>query len=274
MKSVLGDAKRSKRTHILFVLTLVVIGLLVIGLADPHVPIGQKKEGMNVILVIDDSGSMQATDYQPSRIEAAKSDAEMVVGNLNPEDSAGVIIFQSGATTAAYLSQNKAWVQGKIANISPSSGSTAIGDGLALAVDMAQSDPAKKSVIILLSDGVNNAGMITPEEATALANSAGIPIDTIALGTATPTILDYDWTGAADYAELNETALKDIADQTGGTYYKSIDTQTLKEAYTGLIPNTVPVLEETSIKDWFIFGALVLLCLELWLRYGKGRIIP
>ena len=91
--------------------------------------------------------------------------------------------------------------------------------------------------------------MITPEEATALANSAGIPIDTIALGTATPTILDYDWTGAADYAELNETALKDIADQTGGTYYKSIDTQTLKEAYTGLIPNTVPVLEETSIKD-------------------------
>ena len=143
VKSVLGDAKRSKRTHILFVLTLVAMGLLVIGLADPHVPIGQKKEGMNVILVIDDSGRTQATHYQPSRIEAAKSDAEMVVGNLNPEDSAGVIIFQS-VRHRAYLSQNKAWVQGKIANISPSSGSTAIGDGLALAVDMAQSDPERK----------------------------------------------------------------------------------------------------------------------------------
>ncbi len=274
VKSAMGDTKGSKLQLALFVLALAAIGLLVIGLADPHIPLSQTKEGMNVILVIDDSGSMQATDYQPSRIEAAKADAEMLVGNLSPQDAAGVIIFQDGATTAAYLSQDKEYVQEKIANISPSSGATAIGDGLALAVDMAQSAPDRISTIILLSDGVNNAGTITPEEATALAHSAGIPIDTIALGTSTPTILDYDWSGAPDYADLNETALKTIADQTGGRYFKSVNGETLRDAYGNLIPQNEPRPEETSIKDWFIFGVLILLCIELWLRYGKRRILP
>ncbi len=138
---------------------------------------------------------------------------------------------------------------------------------------MAQSAPDKKSVIILLSDGVNNAGLITPDEATALAKSAGIQVDTIGIGTTTQTVLGYDWVGNPEYAGLNESALESIADQTGGKYYKSVDAQTLKEIYTNLKPGTEPVAEETSIKDWFIFAALVLLCAEFWLRYGGGRII-
>ena len=235
-KSALGDAQRSKRSHILFVVALATIALLVIGLADPHIPLAQTKEGTNVILVIDDSGSMQATDYQPSRIEAAKSSAEQPVGNLGPEDAAGVILFDTGATTVADLSQDKTRVEEKIAGIAPSPGSTAIGDGLALAVDMAQSAPDKKSVIILLSDGVNNAGLITPDEATALAKSAGIQVDTIGIGTTTQTVLGYDWVGNPEYAGLNESALESIADQTGGKYYKSVDAQTLKEIYTNLKP--------------------------------------
>ena len=274
VKSAMGDTKGSRRQLVLFVLALAAIGLLFIGLADPHIPLTQTKAGMNVILVIDDSGSMQATDYPPSRIEATKSDAEMLVGNLSPEDAAGVIVFQDGATTAAYLSQDKEYVQDKIANISSSSGATAIGDGLALAIDMAQSAPDRKSVIILLSDGVNNAGIITPEEATALAKSDNIPIDTIALGTPTPTLLDYDWAGSPDYADLNETALETIADQTGGRYFKSVNAEALSETYGNLIPQNEPRPEETSIKDWFILGALALLCIDLWLRYGRGRIIP
>ena len=216
---------------------------------------------------------MQATDYQPTRLEAAKSAAELLVGNLDPKDSAGVILFESGATTVAYLSEDKERVQEKIAAIAPRSGETAIGDGLALAVDMAQSEPNKKSVIILLSDGVNNAGMITPDEAIALAKSAGIPVYTVGLGTTTPTVLGSDWLGNPEYAGLNESALQSIADQTGGKYYKSVDEKTLKDVYAGLTPNLARETEETSIKDYLIFGALVLLCAELWLRYGRGRII-
>ncbi|MFA5237675.1 MAG: VWA domain-containing protein [Methanoregula sp.] len=273
VKSALGDAQKSKRTHILFIVALAVIGLLVIGLADPHIPLEQTKEGTNVILVIDDSGSMQATDYQPSRIEAAKSAARLLVGSLDPKDSAGVVIFESGATTAAYLSQDKDRVKEKITAISPRSGETAIGDGLALAVDMAQSEPNKKSVIILLSDGVNNAGVVTPDEASALAKSAGIPVYTVGLGSSTPTVLGYDWLGNPQYAQLDEATLQSVADQTGGKYYKSVDEKTLRDVYSGLSPNIVHEKEDTSIRDYFIFGALVLLCAELYLRYGRGRII-
>jgi len=273
VKSALGDARKSKRAHILFIVALAVIGLLVIGLADPHIPLEQTKEGTNVILVLDISGSMQANDYQPSRIEAAKTSAEQLVSSLDPKDSVGVITFQSGATTAAYLSQDKDRVKEKIAAIEPGSGETAIGDGLALGVDMAKSVPNKKSVIILLSDGVNNAGVITPDEAVALAKSAGIPVFTVGLGTTTPTVLGYDWLGNPQYAQLDEKTLQSIADQTGGKYFKSVDDKTLREVYSGLSSDIVREKEDTSIKDYFIAAALVLLALEFWLRYGRGRII-
>lgn len=273
VKSALGDARKSKRAHILFIVALAVIGLLVIGLADPHIPLEQTKEGTNVILVLDISGSMQASDYQPTRIEAAKTAAEQLVRSLDPKDSVGVITFQSGATTAAYLSQDKDRVIEKIAAIQPSSGETAIGDGLALGVDMAQSVPNKKSVIILLSDGVNNAGVISPDEAVALAKSAGIPVFTVGLGTTTPTILGYDWLGNPQYTQLDEKTLQSIADQTGGKYFKSVDDKTLREVYSGLSSDIVHEKEDTSIKDYFIAAALVLLCLEFWLRYGRRRII-
>jgi len=273
VKSALGDAKKSRRAHVLFIVALAVIGLLVIGLADPHIPLEQTKEGTNVILVLDISGSMQASDYQPTRIDAAKTAAEQLVSSLDPKDSVGVVTFQSGATTAAYLSQDKDRVKEKIAAIKPSSGETAIGDGLALGVDMAQSVPNKKSVIILLSDGVNNAGVITPDEAVALAKSAGIPVFTVGLGTTTPTVLGYDWMGNPQYAQLDEKTLQAIADQTGGKYFKSVDDKTLREVYAGLTSDIVHEKEDTSIRDWFIAGALLLLVLEFWLRYGRGRII-
>ncbi|MDD4484394.1 MAG: BatA domain-containing protein, partial [Methanoregula sp.] len=90
VKSALGDARKSKRAHILFIVALAVISLLVIGLADPHIPLEQTKEGTNVILVLDISGSMQASDYQPTRIEAAKTAAGQLVRSLDPKDSVGV----------------------------------------------------------------------------------------------------------------------------------------------------------------------------------------
>ena len=273
VKSALGDLQKSRRAHILFIITLVAIGLLVLGLADPRIPLEQTKEGVNVILVMDDSGSMQANDYKPTRLEAAKSAAEQLVRSLDPKDSAGVILFESGATTVAYLSQDKDRVLQKIAAISQRNGETAIGDGLALAVDMAQSDPNRKSVIILLSDGVNNAGVLTPEESVALAKSAGIPVYTVGLGSTTPVVLGYDWLGNPQYAQVDEATLKSIADETGGKYYKSVDEKTLGQVYAGLGPNIVHQKEDTSIKDWLIAAALVLLCVEIYLRYGRGRII-
>jgi len=274
LQSALGDTKKSRRPQVLFILALVALALLFIGLADPHIPLEQTKEGVNVVLVIDDSGSMQATDYQPSRIEAAKNAAGVLLSHLDAKDNAGVVLFSSGATTTAYLSPDKDRVMEKLKSITPTNGQTAIGDGLSLAVDMAKSLPSQKKVIVLLSDGVNNAGVISPDEAVGFAQSAGIQVFTVGLGSDQPALLGYDLMGTPQYATLDEATLQSIAEKTGGKYFKSVNSDTLSQIYAGLNSQITREKEETSIKDFFIIGALILLLVELYLRYGRGRIIP
>ena len=272
--SALGDKRKSRRVHVLFAITLVAIALLFIGLADPHIPLEQAKTGINVILAIDDSGSMQADDYQPTRLEAAKSAADLLIRNLDPNDNAGVVVFEAGATTAAYLSPDKDRVRQKLGSLAPRPGQTAIGDGLALAVDMARSIPNKKSVVILLSDGVNNTGLITVDAAVRVAQDAKIQVFTVGLGSTRPVVIGYDWLGNPQYAELDEVTLRLVAEKTGGRYFKSVDGRTLSDIYSGLNKEIVREQEETSVKDYFIAGALLIIILEFFLRYGRGRIIP
>ncbi len=273
IKSALGDRKKSRRNDILFYLALLVLVLMIVGFANPHIPLTQEKEGVNVVLVMDVSGSMQATDYKPSRLEAAKKSAEILLESLKEKDDAGIVTFESGATTAAYLSPYKDRVLEKLRSIAPKNGQTAIGDGLSLGIDMATSIPNKKKVVILLSDGVNNAGVISPAEAAAFAKSNNIQVYTIGMGSQGKTILGYDWFGNPQYAELDESTLKGIADQTGGKYFKSVDDKTLDEIYKNISQDIKREKEETGIKDWFFLAAVVVFLIYLYLRYGGRRII-
>ncbi len=273
IKSALGDTKKSKRDVHLFYLSLVAIGLMILGFANPHIPLEQAKEGVNVVLVIDVSGSMQAQDYTPSRLGAAKSSAEILINSLQSKDYVGIVTFESGATTAAYLSPDKEKVIEKLRNIAPKEGSTAIGDGLSLGIDMASSIPNKKKVIILLSDGVNNAGYISPGEAIQYAKANNIQVYTIGLGSNNKVLLGYDWFGNPQYAELDEATLQAIANDTGGKYFKSVDEKTLNEIYKNISENIKREKEETNIKDWFFFAALLTLLIQIYYRYGKGRIL-
>jgi len=273
IKTALGDKKKSHRSELLFFLTLLSLSLMIIGLANPHIPLEQTKEGVNVVLVIDISGSMQATDYNPSRIEAAKSSAELLLESLKEKDHAGIITFESGATTAAYLSPYKENVIDKLRSIVAKDGKTAIGDGLALGIDMASSIPNKKKVVILLSDGVNNAGVISPEEAIQFAVLEEIQVYTIGMGSDGKVVLGHDWMGNPVYAELDEATLQMIASETGGEYFKSVNTDTLDSIYENIGENLERELEETNIKDWFFFAAIITLFIQFYLRYGKGRII-
>lgn len=273
IKSALGDKKKTKRSEMLLYLSFAVIACIIIGLANPHVPLEQTKEGVNVVLVLDISGSMLATDYQPTRIEAAKNAAETLIESLKEKDHAGIVIFESGATTAAYLSPYKETVLEKLRSINAKEGKTAIGDGLALGIDMASSIPNKKKVVILLSDGVNNAGVISPDEAIQFAITNNIQVNTIGMGSEGKVKLGEDWWGNPIYAELDEETLMKIAQQTGGSYFKSVDTSTLEKIYENISEKIEREQEETNIKDWFFFAALVLLLAQFYLRYGKGRII-
>ncbi|MDD3052086.1 MAG: VWA domain-containing protein [Candidatus Cloacimonetes bacterium] len=273
LKTALGDSKKSRKPQNLFILMLLALGLLFIGLADPHIPLEQTKEGVNVVLVIDDSGSMQATDYQPTRLESAKNAAEKLINSLDSKDYCGIVVFESGATTAAYLSPDKGSVIQKLNNIASKTGQTALGDGLSLGIDMADSIPNRKKVVVLLSDGVANAGVISPEEAEKFAADSGIQVFTVGMGSNEPVVLGYDWFGNPQYAQLDESTLKDIADKTGGKYFRSVDDKTLDEIYSNLNSEIKRETEETPVGWIFIILAIVSLFAEIYFRYGTRRII-
>jgi len=273
IKSALGDKKKIKRNDMLFYLSLLVLALMIIGFSNPHIPLQQEKEGVNVVLVIDVSGSMQATDYQPTRLESAKRSAEILVKSLEQKDHAGIVVFESGATTAAYLSPYKDKVIDKLQSIAPKEGKTAIGDGLGLGIDMAASISNKKKVVILLSDGVNNAGVISPAEAVSFAKLNDIQVYAVGMGSNEKVILGYDWFGRPLYAELDEATLQSIVKETGGKYFKSVDDNTLDLIYKNIGEDIEREKEETNIKDWFFFAALIVFLVQLYKRYGGGRII-
>ena len=116
-----GDKKRIAHHKILFYLSLVIVATLIIGLADPHIPLETRHEGVNIVFVMDVSGSMSATDYPPTRLDAAKTAAASLMRDLGPEDYAGIVVFEAGATSAAYLSPDKDRVIKKLTVIQPRS---------------------------------------------------------------------------------------------------------------------------------------------------------
>ncbi|VVB89882.1 von Willebrand factor type A domain protein [uncultured archaeon] len=269
-----AGAGKSKAKDILFYMNILLITLLITALADPHIPLKQTKEGVNVVMVMDVSGSMAATDYKPTRFDAARESAKILMNELDSKDNVGVVIFSSGATTSAYLSPYKDKVLEKLMSIKQTGGETALGDGLALGVDMATSIPNKKKVIILMSDGVNNAGVISPDEAVGFARTNDIQVYTVGIGSNDRVVLGYDWFGRPQYADLDEATLQKIAKETGGEYFKSVDSSTLSHIYSELPKKIEREPEDTSIKDWAILAAIGVLLTELYLRFGRYRILP
>ena len=259
---------RLSRPHALFALALLALALILVGLADPHIPLEGIDEGVSVVLALDTSGSMQATDYRPTRLEAAKIAAETLLSRLSPDDYAGVVIFESGATSAAYLSPDRDRVIERLHGVRGRDGQTALGDGLALAVDMADSIPGRHRVVILLSDGAGNAGAFSAEEAAAYARERSVPVYAVGIGSANPPA------GASEYAALDEETLRAIARTTGGKYYAAVDEGTLAAIYAGLTDEIPREQRDTSIRDLFFAGALGVLLTEIYLRYGRGRILP
>jgi Ca-activated chloride channel family protein len=274
LKSAGSDERGRRRVLLLSVVPLLALGCLFIALAGPHLPLGTERAGTNVVLVIDDSGSMQATDYAPTRLEAAKSAAATLIDQLPGEDRVGVVVFESGASTAAYLSPDKTHVIQRLESIGPKTGQTALGDGLTLAVEMVGSIPSAKQVVILLSDGVSNAGVVKPLTAASFAKERGIQVYTIGLGSDGPVSLGTDAFGNPEYADLDEGTLRTIAEETGGRYFTSVDETTLSGIYRNLSGEIVSEPEETGIGSIFILASVALIVGEFWLRYGRGRIIP
>ena len=206
----IDERKNLIRKHSPFVLIIIVLSLIIIALSNPQiVSIGVEK-GINLGIVLDGSESMAASDYKPTRLEAAKNAVNSLVKKISEKNNIGIVLFETGAGTISYLTPVKEKTLSSISSIRQGDGATAIGDGLSLGIDMVSSILDKKRVIILLSDGIQNSGLVTPEQAIEYAIINNVQIHTIGIGSEQPIYLRDDIYGEPQYAELDENTLKNI----------------------------------------------------------------
>ena len=260
------------RKHLPFVLVLIVLALIIIALANPQIITTGVQKGVNLGIVLDGSESMAASDYEPTRLEAAKNAVKSLVTKISEKNNVGVILFETGAGTISYLTPVKEKTLNSISSIQQGTGATAIGDGLSLGIDMVSSILDKKRVIILLSDGIQNSGLVSPEQAIQYAITNNVQIHTIGIGSEKPIYLREDIYGEPQYAELDEITLRNISDSTGGSYFKSLDEKVLNEILLDLSSNIEYEQKLSTIRDGFIGAAIIFLLLDFYIIYGRYRI--
>ena len=260
--------------HIPFILRLLSIAAVIIALAKPqsrNIEQNTEGEGIDIVLAIDVSGSMTAQDLQPNRLEAAKTVAADFV-NRRPTDRIGIVIFSGESFTQVPLTSDHEMVLSAIQNIHFGllEDGTAIGSGLSTSVDRLRTSKAKSKVIVLLTDGENNGGLIDPNTAKEIAKTFGIKVYTIGVGTDgfAPTPRQSPIGGVVmeqQKVSIDEGLLKQIAGETGGKYFRARDNNSLNEIYT-----TIDNLEKTKMEvkrnirfqDKFLpFVIFALLCL-------------
>lgn len=250
-----------KLRHLLFVLRLLALGLLITALARPRtVDVSSKTKttrGIDIVMAIDVSASMLAKDLRPNRLEALKNVASAFIKG-RPNDRIGLVEYAGESYTKTPITTDKSIVLRSLRDVKYNTiieGGTAIGMGLATAVNRLKDSKAKSKVIILLTDGVNNSGQIDPKIASDLAVEFGIKVYTIGLGTngtaLSPIRLNRD--GSFQYGrvnvEIDEVLLKEIADATGGLYFRATNNKKLEEIYS-----EINKLEKTEIEEFKFYN--------------------
>lgn len=282
-----GGIRRALR-HIPFILTCVAIAAMVLAIARPrssstfeHVD----TEGIDIILALDVSTSMLARDFTPDRINAAKDIAIRFVAE-RPSDRIGVVVFAGESYTQCPVTTDRATLINLIKEIECGliEDGTAIGNGLATAVARLKDSDAKSKVIILLTDGVNNSGEISPKMAAEIAKTYGIRVYTIgvgAMGTAPyPYMTPYGPQLVNVEVQIDESLLKEIAQGTDGKYFRATDNTKLLEIYgeiNKMEKNKVQVDSFPLYKELympFALAALLALALGLVLKLFVIKYLP
>jgi Ca-activated chloride channel family protein len=245
------DSPTAWMRHIPNVLMSLVVALLLISLARPqqtNEQVEQYSEGIDIVIAMDISESMQLQDFQPNRLEAAKEVAlKFVQGRF--QDRIGIVIFSGDAYSLAPLTTDYNLLTGYINDINfemIQNRGTAIGSALAVATNRMRESDSKSKVIILLSDGENNAGNIDPITAAKLAFSYGVKIYTIGVGKEGQVPYGTDMFGRPRYVDnsMDETTLRDIAKIGEGQYFRATDNSTLASIF-----NRINNYEKAEIKE-------------------------
>jgi len=282
------QSKKIKLRHVPFVLRTLVIACLIIALARPQASNSwrtQNTEGIDIMMALDISSTMLAGDIKPTRLEAAKSVAtEFILSR--PNDNIGLVIFARESFTQCPLTTDHAVLVNLFNGVNNGmiEDGTAIGLGLANAVNRIKDGKSKSKVIILLTDGSNNSGDIAPITAAEIAKTFGIRIYTIGVGThgvinipvSTPMGIQYQRV----QSEFDAKSLENIANLTGGKYFGATDNSKLRNIYQEIdkLEKTRIKIQQYSKKDeqFYLFSifAFVFLILEILLRNTVFRKIP
>jgi Ca-activated chloride channel family protein len=283
--------KRSWRVwarHGLFGLRLIALTLTIIALARPQTSSkGQnvETEGIDIILAMDVSGSMLAEDFKPNRIEAAKKVAQEFIDS-RPNDRIGLVVFSGESFTQCPLTTDHAVLKSLFETIKSGmvADGTAIGLGLSNAVSRLKDSQAASKVIILLTDGVNNAGSVAPLTAAEIAKNFNMRVYTIGVGTRGyapyPVQTPYGIQYQNMEVQIDEDVMQQMAAMTNGKYFRATSNTKLQEIY-----REIDQLEKTKIsvtefrrysEEFFPFALAALVCflLEFFLRYTIFRSIP
>ncbi|MBN2575718.1 MAG: VWA domain-containing protein [Deltaproteobacteria bacterium] len=265
------------------VLRLFAVALLGLALARPQTSSREDNldlEGIDIVVTLDLSGSMEERDLAPNRLQAAKAVIADFV-RRRPSDRIGLVIFGREAYTYAPLTLDHGTLLRMVAELRSGivdGRGTAIGNGLGVALARLRKSDARSKVVILLTDGDNNAGNISPIQAATFAQKLGVKIYTILAG-ARGSAAEEDDRGGARYP-VNPKLLEEIASMTGGAPYLATDTAALVKRFQSILED----LEKSRIKDrsvlWaelfpsFLWPAFAALLLETLLRLGRWRRLP
>jgi Ca-activated chloride channel family protein len=286
LANIVPNAPRWRR-HVPMVLYLAAIAALGVALARPSMTVAVPRDEATVVLAMDVSGSMSATDVSPTRLDAAKDAATTFVDQLPPGFRVGLVAFSTEARFVLAPTSDRAQIHGAIANLQ-AGGGTALGDAIALSLQAADtagggsnargavavpgasaspgSSPATKDgaapllATVLLSDGKNSTGRLEPLAAASQAAAAGVPVYTIALGTATGTVDIQDNQGAMHHLAVppDSATLASIAETTGARSFQAPTADDLASIYRGLGTKVGYTQQEQEVTQWFAAGALLL----------------
>ena len=273
--------------HLLFVLKMVALALLVVAIARPQSSSKSEKsniEGIDIILVQDISGSMLARDLKPDRLEASKKVAANFVEG-RPTDRMGLVVFAGESFTQVPLTTDHTVMLNMLKELKSGmiDDGTAIGDGLATAINRLKDSEAISKVIILLTDGMNNSGSVDPYTAAEMAKIFGIRVYTIGVGSYGTAPFPVQTVFGVQYqqmkVEIDEKLLMTIANSSGGKYYRANSNQKLSEIYDEidkLERSKIEVTEFRHLHEEFyplVAWAIALLLLEFVLRKTVFRTI-
>ncbi|NBB75091.1 MAG: VWA domain-containing protein [Bacteroidetes bacterium] len=266
-----------------------VLALGIVALARPQttdVIREQYAEGIDIMLVLDTSTSMRAEDFDPNRFEAARTVASEFIDN-RVSDRVGLIVFAAKAYTQTPLTLDYNFLQRMLDEVQVGviEDGTAIGTALAMATNRLKSTEAQSKVIILLTDGQNNRGEIDPVTAAEVAETMGVRVYSIGVGTRgeAPFVVDHPFTGQSRRmmpVQIDEDMLRTVAQQTGGRYFRATSKEGLRTVY-----EEIDQLEKTEIEErvytdrderypLFLWPAFGLLCIEVLLSTTVLRRFP